>query len=290
MCGGGGGTTSTNEFKPPEYTQQGWKDYLSGAQATAANGLTPYGGQTVADMTPMQTQGLQMLSDFTTQGSPERQMVGSSVENLTSGAMNPYAAAANPYMGSNPYQDQMINNSNSKITQDYIKGTAAQNDSAFARSGAFGGSAYADKTAQNEQGLAGALAANTNNILKQGYDQSAQLAEQGLNRGQQGWQQGVQNQVSGATLGLQQQGADQSAIQAMINGGQIPAQYQQQLLDAAKTYYNSNQQAPFTLADFLGSALSRASGVAGTQTFTTPGQSPVTGLLGGAGAAYSMLS
>lgn len=303
---GGGGSTSTQKFEPPDYTVQPWKDYLGNAQNIAANpgALAPYSGQTVADLSPMTNNGLQMMSDFATQGTPERTTTGQVVQNVGQGAMNPYAAmtnsytgAANPYMGDNPYLSSMIDTSNAKIANQYKTGTAAQNDAAFARSGAFGGSAWTDQTSRNQQDLLGALSANTNTLLKGNYDQSAQLAESGLNRNAglqesdlsraaQGWQAGQQNALGAGQLGLGQQGADQSAIQAMITSGQIPQQYQQALLQAAQQYYQQGQQVPFTLSDYLGSALSRTSGSGGTQTFIGAPMSGITGLLGGAALGY----
>jgi hypothetical protein len=78
------------------------------------------------------------------------------------------------------------------------------------------------------------------------------------------------------------------AIQSLISGGQIPQQYQQSLLNAAKDFYQQGQQAPFTMSDFLRNALASASGGYGTNTQTGPGQNPLMGLLGGGAAAYGM--
>ena len=242
---GGGGSASTNEFKPPSYTQPGWQNYLSGAENLASQGLPQYQGEVVAPLNQMTTAGLQQLSDFTQQGTPERVAGGQAIVNAAQGNMNPYAAAANPYMGNNPYLSQMIDTSNAKIADRYRSGTAAQNDASFARSGAFGGSAWRDQTSRNEQDLAGALASNTNNLLGQNYNQSAQLAESGLNRGASGWQSGVGNSLQAAQVGIGQQAADQNAIQSMIAGGQIPQQNLQQLLTAGQNYFSQGQQAPW---------------------------------------------
>ena len=58
MGGGGGGSTQTQEFKPPEFTQAGWENYLAQAQNLAAQGLPQYGGQLVANQSPMTVTGL----------------------------------------------------------------------------------------------------------------------------------------------------------------------------------------------------------------------------------------
>lgn len=290
--GGGGGQQSSNEFKPPGYTEQGWKDYLSNAQDLSGKGLSPYGGQTVANMSPMQAQGLQMLSDYATQGTPERGATGRAVMRATAGEMNPYAAQANPYMGENPYLSKMIDTSNAKIADQYGRVTAPGLNASMARAGAFGGSQWQQEQKSNQDQLLGALGANTNSLLSQNYNQSANLAEMGLNRGMSGWQSGIGNALAGGQLGLGQQQVDQGAIQAMIAGGAIPQQYQQQLLDAAGKYYGAQQQAPFTLSDFLGSALSRASGTGGTNTYTgnSGGASPWTTAAGLAGAGYGLFN
>ncbi len=261
--GGGGSTNTTQEFKPPSYTQPGWTNYLNNATTLGSQALTPYGGQTVASLSPMTGTGLQMLSDYATQGSPERWAGGQATVDAATGA------AQNPYAGVNPYLSKMIGDSNSAISEAYRTGTASQNDAMKARAGIYGGSEWADQTARNERGLAGQLATNTNNLLGQNYNQSAQLSENDLNR-----------RLTAAGVGQGQQGLDASTIQQMIQGGAIPQQYNQQLFDANRGIYQQNQQAPFTLSDFIGSALSRASGGQGSQTYTGPGQSPLAALGG----------
>jgi len=219
----------------------------------------------------MSQQALQMQSAYTMNGTPLTAAGGQALI----GAMN--GTNANPYMGQNPYLSDMINNSNNMISNAYTKGTAAQTDSAFARGGAYGGSAYQDQVGQNQLQLLGALGNNTNTLLGQNYNQSSQLAENALNRS-----------VQAAEVGQGQQGLDQQAITAMLTAGQAPQQYEQALLNAGQTNYQQAQQAPFTLSDYLRNALTSASGTGGTQTTTAPGMSPITGLLG-AGALASGL-
>src|SRR6185295_17597330 len=141
---------------------------------------------------------------------------------------------------------------NAKIAQGYQQGTSQMTDAASARNGAFGSSGWNDQVSRNQQDLLGALGSNTNNLLKGNYDQSAGLAESGLNRAASGWQAGQSNALAAGQLGLGQQAADQSAIQALIQGGQIPQNYEQNLLTAAQQNYQQGQQVPFTLSDYLG--------------------------------------
>lgn len=280
LFSGGGGGTQTSRWEPPDYTKQPWQDYIARAGEMLAGGLQPYGGQTVANFSPMLGGGLQMLTDYAMQGTPERAAGGAAILNATQGNMNPYATVANPFMGGNPYLDQMINASNAKITDQYKRGVAAQTDAAAARAGAYGGSGYQEAVQHNQEQLLGSLANNTNSLLSNQYNQSANMAENALNRATGAYDNTMTRALQGAQIGQGQQGLDLGAIQAMIQGGQIPMAYQQKILDAGQNYYNQQQQAPFTLMDFLGGALSRASGGMGTQTNTVPGQSNAMGLLG----------
>lgn len=261
--GGGGNSSGSQEFKPPAYAQQGWKDYLSGAQNLASQPLNPYMGQTVSPLTPMTGAGLQQLSDFSIYGTPVSRAGSSAITNAATGG------AQNEFIGQNPYMMSLIDASNSKLLDQYKRAVQSPNDAMMARAGAFGGSEWEDRTRHNEQDLAGATAANTNNLLSQNYTQSAALREADLNR-----------RLQGAQVGQGQQSADLQAIMSMIAGGQLPQQNYQQLLDANRGIYQQQQQAPFTLSDFLGGALQRASGGQGSQTYTTPGQSPLANIAG----------
>ena len=250
----GGTSNSVAEFKPPEYTVQPWKDYLSGAQTLSQQPLNPYMGQTVAPLTPMTGTGLQGLSDFAIYGSPERQAGGGALVGAATGD------ASNEFIGQNPYLMSMIDASNAKITDQYKKAIQSPNDAMMARAGAYGGSEWQDRTASNERDLAGAIGQNTNSLLNQNYTQSAALREADLNR-----------RLQAAGTGVAQQGADLSSMLAMIAGGQIPEENYNKLLAANKSIYDQQQQAPFTLSDFLGSALGRASGSGGEKTQTNSG-------------------
>jgi hypothetical protein len=229
------------------------------------------------------------MNGFALQGSPERSAGGAAIVNATQGNMNPYATAMNPYMGDNPYTQDMVKNSNDLIAQNFAKGTAAQTDASAASQKAYGGSAYNERTNDNNRTLGGLIGANTNNLLQQQFNNSQNLAENQLNRSTSAYDASQNRALQGAQVGIGQQGADLQALQANIQAAGIPMQYQQQLLNAAQNYYNQGQQAPFTMMDFLGNALTRASSGYGTNTQTGPGQSPL-GLLGAGIGAYGALS
>ena len=291
--GGGGDTTSNSvsRFEPPSYTQQPWQDYVANAGALGQQGLPVYTGQTVAPLSQQSQAGIGQLTSLATQGSPlyntaQTNLIGT----LQGDFMNPYATAANPYIGNNPYLQQMIGQSNQNITDAFSRGTAAQTDAAAARAGAYGGSGWQEAQQANQEALGRTLAQNTSGLLGQNYYNSASLAEQGLNRAASAGEQERARQLQAAGMAPGYQSADINAIQAMMGGGDQVQNYQQQLLNAAAGLFGQYQQAPWQLSDLIGSALSRASGGQGTtsQSIVGPGVSPWQMLAGAGAGAYGM--
>ncbi len=251
MSGGGSGSTSNtvSEFKPPSYTQAPWENLVNQGNGLAISGLPVYTGQTVAPISQQSQVGIPMLTSLATQGSPLYDSAqGNLIDQLT-------GRNVNPYVGNNPYLQSMLNASNQDISDVYTKATAPQLSGSMAKQGAFGGSDYSSDLGQNQLQLARALAQNESNVRGANYSQSANLTESGLGR-----------QLQAAQMAPGFQGSDIQAIQAMMGGGDVTQQYQQQLLDAAKGIFNQFTQAPWTLQDLLGSTLSRASGQGGTTT------------------------
>ncbi len=294
MSGGGGSQTSNtvSEFKPPDFTQQPWQNLVSNASNLSAQGLPIYTGQTVAPISQQGQVGIGQLTSLATQGSPLYDTAQTNLQGMLNGnAINPYATEANPYMGSNPYIQQLVGQSNQQIADNAARGQMAQTDSAAAQAGAFGGSAYQEQQAQNQKALDSQIAQNTNSMLGQNYYNSANLAENALNRATGSVQNEQGMQLQAAALAPQYQQSDISAIQAMMGGGQQVQNYQQQLLQAAQGLFGQQAQAPWTLSDLLGNVLSRASGSGGTSSSSLYQPfSLAQGLLGGGALAGAGLS
>jgi hypothetical protein len=266
MCLESTGTSNTvQKFEPPEYTTQPWQDYMNNAIGLQQQGLPIYTGQTVAPISQQAQIGSNMLTSMATQGTP---LYNAGQTNLTGTLqgdfMNPYATAANPYIGNNPYMQQMIGQSNQNITDAFSRGTAAQTDRAAAMAHAFGGSGQLEAQQANAATLARALAENTSGLLGQNYYNSGNLAEAGLNRaaGSVEGERARQLQAAGMVPGFQ--GADMSAIQGMMGAGDANQAWQQQLLNAGQNLFSQFAQAPWQLSDLIGSVLSRTSGQGGT--------------------------
>lgn len=265
MSGGGGETNTVSEFKPPEYTQQTWEDYLNGVTDLANREMPRYQGQVVAPMTQQHMIGQQQLMNLALNGTASGNAANSMLYNTLQGAFDdPYATTMNPYSGMNPYMSNVIDASNQKIVDAYKTGTAAQLDRAHALSRTMGSSGQQEAQQRNEQALAEGLAANTQGLLSQQYNANAGLAENQLNRASGALQAERNRQMQAAGLGGQQQGLDLQAIQALMAGGDAQRNYQQDLLNASAQDFQNWLQGPYAQFDVLGSALTRASGGAGT--------------------------
>lgn len=94
-------------------------------------------------------------------GTPDSQYASNVMRGFMSGQVN------NPYMGNNPYLQNVIKNTNDEVM-------GRMNSTAFS-SGSFGNAGVANATAK-------ALADSSNALQYQNYQNSANLAESGLNR------------------------------------------------------------------------------------------------------------
>jgi hypothetical protein len=308
-----GATTTTTA---PSFTLGPWQRYVSQLDSLTQSPLQTYNGPTVAPFNQAQQNALGMGMNLAMNGTPayntslaqiQAQASGANTANPYAVTMNPfggpdpYATAQNPYMGDNPYLQHALDAMNQDTADVYRRTIAPQTDAASVYSGAYGGSGYQQQVANNQLGLARALSQNEANVRMGNYNNSANLFEQGAQRGMGGFntqaqlaenqlnrstnafQQGLDNALQASQLGLQSQGTDLQAIGAMNQLGQGYNGYQQQLLDAMQNQFTQNQQAPFTTLDLLGNGLSRASGGQGSVSQMLPGASPLTtglGLLG----------
>jgi hypothetical protein len=286
--GGGGGsaqpTQSTNyTTNIPEYAQPYVENMLNATQAQIYNegmgGFNPYvpystdPSKYVAGFSPLQqtaqsgaanlnlpaNYGLatgQTLGTGMQLGNLGQQMGGAGL-NYALQATNPMATQA--YM--NPYLQASLAPQLAEARRQYDV-TGQQQQSAAARSGAFGGSREALMAAENRRNMNTAM----NQMIGQGYNQAfgqAQQAQQfGANLGLQGQQAqmgalGQQlasaNQLAG--LGGQQLQAQQGIFNLQNQLGQQQQAQQQNIINQAVQNYATEQQYPFMQLGILNSML-----------------------------------
>lgn len=166
------GTITTNQT--PAWLQAKQQDLLNRADAISQQPYEAYTGQTVAGLAPGQTQAI-------------------------GGLQNTAQTVSNLDPASNPMWAVQAKN----IGDQYAKYTAPQTNAAFARSGAFGGTAYNDAVQGNQKALGDSLAGlsanlyntgiqnslNANNALLQGAGVQQQNTQAGLTDAYQRWQQ-----------------------------------------------------------------------------------------------------
>ena len=168
----------------------------------------------------------------------------------------------NPYAGSNPYLQNMIDQSGRDITQQYRDGTQAATDSAFARSNAFGGSAWQAATGRNEQNLARQLS-----DMNQQYRFNDYTTQQGLAENQLG------RQMQATMFSPSMDAARYTAGNQMMNAGDNMRGWQDQSLNN------------------YGNAVRTGMGIGSTNTQTNPYQTNrLAGALGGALGAYQIFN
>jgi hypothetical protein len=230
---GGDQTTTTTNAPFPAWLSQ-WGGYNQFAN-TLAN--RPY-QNTVAPFTQDQYGAMDQIR-AQAGGGPEQQAGSQALRTFLSGGNQ------NPYIGQNPYLANMVNQANDQIQN--RMGTAAFN------SGSFGNSGVAAQTAK-------AIGDSTNALNFANYNQSANLAESGLNR---------QAQMIPQALTYQNQNLGNAS--ALLQSGAMQQQQGQKTLDNWWNY-------PMQQLDIMGRPLGFNAGQ--TQTQNIPGN-PWASALGG---------
>lgn len=305
-------TTTTSNSSAPPWALPYWGSYLNGAAQQTQQPYQQYGGQRVANFSPEQQQGMSMITNRATNGSPLLSSAmsalqgmygdggGSSSYNFSmgGGGMGPEAQGStgrNPLLDQSPgYLDDIIRRTGADTARDYATGTAAQNDARASRSRAFGGSAYEEQSRQNAASLADRLAGNASSLRYQDFNDRRGLEEAQLNRDLQSNMAQAQRQASLMSSGMSaavsrdnaRDNTRLSAIrmagdfanqpyqdaQQLMNVGGMRQMYSQGLLDQNYGDWQAQQQYPWQQTDRFGQAISRATGGQGSQSSTSSQQ------------------
>ena len=284
----GGGTTST-KVELPDYVQPYAKQLMERSADLSTQEVPQYQGQTYAGLNDTQNQAISGIINKAGQGTnPLLTATQGSLQNLVGGG-GAYQSGANPYMGDNPYLDASISKTLGDMATNYATGTGAQTMAQFRNAGAFGGSAQGEYTAQQNKTLADSMANASNTARMQNYQQSAQLAENALNRDASNYWQGQSNQLQAAGMAPQIANAinsgDYQNLQAMLTAGGLQQQDAQNGLNDVYTRWQNQVNAPYQQLETLANGIQGATGggVARTQIGANPyASSGAAGALGGA--------
>lgn len=253
---GGGDTTTVQQSGVPSWAVPYAQNFLNQSQQVADMPYQGYDGQTVAQLNPYQTAGIDAQAQRAYQGSPVNDAASSEVQKTLSGG----------YLNNNPYLSQMVNAASGDITKNYNNSVVPQLTALDARSGSFGNSGVASATGQAQGQLAEQLGNVATNIYGTDYANER-------NR--------MQTAVSQAPTIANQDYVDASALQ---NAGNQYQQQDQKNLSDQYSRFQAAQAYPKDQLNTLGSALGLKLG--GSSTSTGPGADPYAQALGAAAAGY----
>jgi hypothetical protein len=205
------------------------------------NPYQAYGGQQVANINPLQTQGYTGMAGQKTAG--QLGTATNLANTVGQNATNPgaYANNINQYMS--PYMQNVINQQEQSAIRNYGRSLPGM-DSQAAAVGGLGGTRSALMHSEANRNLQNELAG----IDATGYQQAYQNAQNQFNAGQA--------QAIGAAQGLGQLGQTQFGQEMGINQGQIGAgaqlnAYQQKQLDTMYQNFLNQQNYPYKNLAFM---------------------------------------
>jgi hypothetical protein len=266
--GGGGGTPETQRqiVDLPEWAKPYAKESLGKAQALSATPYQAYGGERIAQFTPLQQQAFGRAGDQQVAGQVGFGTGLAGLAGISSfGDQGTAASFMSPYMDA-VVQQQM----ESAQRQADIAGT--QRGAQAVRAGAFGGSRQAVENAE----AARALASQKGQIQAQGLQSAFERAQQQFNAEQATRLNAAQTL---GQLGQQQFGQqmDITGQQAQFGGQQRQAT--QDILSAQYQDFLNQQRAPYDQLAFMTSMI-RGTPMGQTTTMYQPPPSQTSQLIG----------
>lgn len=286
--GGGGNTTSTGttvtKNEPPAYIQP-----YSVSLAQRANDLSnrpyeAYNAEQVAPLNGYHNAGIDATYRRAAGGDPTFNSANAQAQNTLNGAYLGRGAYGNAMAGvDNKYLNDVISNTNSDIVRSFQNGTMPQTDTSFARSGAFGGSAWQQANAENNRQLASELAKNTSNLRFQDYQTQQQLAENLAERQSSAYGAERGNMMGMVGQGQQLSNQAYTDAQNLLGVGDIQRDYQQTLDNQGYQNFLNRQNWPLQNMDILANAIRTSMGGGGssTQTGTMPSVNRTASMIGG---------
>jgi hypothetical protein len=304
--------SSTTKSEPWTELQQPIKDVLGNAQTLYAQNYQPYEGQTIAGPSDSTVAGYGMGYQRATLGAPDLNAARGSTADISGGAFfgqGPTATnswlqgnATGQNLNSNPwlqndYTNAVIGQNAQNMGNAFATGTAAQNDAAFARGGAYGGSAWQQKQSQDAAGLANQVGQMANNYQlqrtgmgAQDYQNAQGNALQSANLQQGAYQSDMGNMLNANSLAGTLSQDDWKAADYLRSMGSQQEGYNQKLLDAQQSSWQQAMNAPYQQMQGYANLLSQFAGTGSTGSTQVygGGQSPLglgvgAGLLGLAG-------
>jgi hypothetical protein len=286
---GGGGpkeTTSTNVTKtePPGYIAPYAIELANRSGQLANRPYTPYPGVQVAPLNAYHQTAMNTGAQRAVAGSPSVRSAQNMVGNTLGGDYLGKGAYSNSIAGvDNPYLNNVVNNSNQDIVKAFQSGVIPQTNANFARSGAFGGSAWQQANSENSRQLVNELAKNTSNIRYQDYMNQQQLAENLANRQTQMYGNERANMLNAAGQSIPLANQDYTDVQNLLGIADISRDYEQTLANQNYQNFLNEQNWPLQNLDILANAIrtSMGGGTTSVSSAALPSVNPTASMIGG---------
>ena len=261
--GGGAPSTPTNQTVTqtsiPDYAKPYVETMLGKEQALQNQPYQAYGGQRIADFTPMQQQAFQGVQNLQTSPQLGQAMGMAGMAGLGSlGAGNQYAQQATNPGSMQAYMSPYIQNAlNPQLAEARRQSdiTGQQNASQAVGAGAFGGSRFGLQEAERQRNLGQNLAGIEGAGMQNAYQQAQQAQQFGSTLGLQGMNQGLQAASTLGNLGQAQFGQQKDILNAQQSAGQQQQALNQQGLSQQYqdflTQRGWNQQQLANMSDML---------------------------------------
>lgn len=256
LLGRGKGPTQTQNTRVqmPDWLQNPTQDLIRRATELSSQGYTPYGGDTVAGLNPVQQQGLNQQTALATAGSPTYGAADQQLQNtLMGGGFKP--AASNPYMGANPFLTQQIDAAQGDVIRNYNNVTKPQTEAAMVRSGSFGNSGLMQAQQDQQRDLTDSLGRISSGMRFNDYSMQAQLGENAANRQQGAYEneRGRQFAAIGQAPGFA--AARYNDARMLQDAGGTMQRQEQAELDDLFSRFQEKQQFPYQQQQYLQSVL-----------------------------------
>lgn len=261
---------SSTKYEPPAWTEGRYPAAMGMVDELANREYQQFQGQRVAAMNPWQHTAGQLTVDKAVNSDPQTRAARGSMMSISQGK------AANPYLD-DVYLNATIRDNANDMGTAHAEGTAAFNDSAAALGGAYGGTLHAKKQSMD----AGELAKRVGQMGNAARSQD-------LGRKTNAWNSDVQNVMQAAAQAPTFSNLDTANYDSLMKYGGQQQNYSQSILTDRFNEWQRQRDYPMQQADWLLSALQRASGQYGSNYSTGPGQSPWGTAAGLGMTAYGM--
>lgn len=280
---GGGSQDVTTKTKLPEWYTAQAKDNIKWANNAGSWYASPYMGNQVAGMDPLQQQAISGLGANIGSTNPAYTQAGQTAYGVSQYQPGSFLQGdVGAYMS--PYIQNVENAAMNNMGQQFQQNLNTIGDRA-SNAHALGGSRQGVAEGVAASDMARQMGDFSANLRNQGFSQAQGMMQSDMDRAMAGQQLNLQGAGAQGDLAGAQQSAYLQGLNGALQGGNMNQQYNQQLLDQTAGQYNSMRQYPIDLFNMRQGALNGVQ-VGNSQT-QSGGGGLASGIMGGLGGAMT---